>query len=259
MAADLTIPCTGDLYEHYKKWAYIGFYVYMLFLPLTTTIVLYNRQNLIASPEVIEKLRRIYNVRELRYLRLSNYYRLILPFEGLYTRYKSGYWWYDIFSLFVNILLTSVIRTMFANDSDNVLVSIFVIIIYYIIEGRVRPYRNKFEFIISYYSIFQVLVLYLSMYVRMLAMLGPDEIQYEYLDIFLVSSQVLIIILDIYCLVIYFKERHIGEANNINNNNNNDVVRKAYINMNINCNSFVVRHSLLLSILKNNTCWGIIY
>ena len=119
-----------------------------------TTIVLYNRQNLIASPEVIEKLRRIYNVRELRYLRLSNYYGLILPFEGLYTRYKSGYWWYDIFSLFVNILLTSVIRTMFANDSDNVLVSIFVIIIYYIIEGRVRPYRNKFEFIISYYSIF---------------------------------------------------------------------------------------------------------
>ena len=222
LVADLTLACTGDLYENYKRWAMIGFFTYMLFFPLFTFNILYFRRDLIAHANVIEKFRQLHNYRALNNLRISNYYALLPPFEGLYARFKPKYWWYDIFNLYTNIILTSIIQSSFHEESFRLLVSILVIIFCYVLEGRCRPYKNELENVISYNSTFQLLLLYVSMYVKMFRTLGPRARHYEYLDRFVVLLQVFTIFLYIRCLVVYFKEKYIFEAKRLANININD-------------------------------------
>jgi hypothetical protein len=170
---------------------------------------MYVRRSLIANPHVMEKYLGFVGHPGFVNTKISSYFGLLASFEGLYARYKPRYWWYDIFNIYTSIFLTSILSAILPSDFIRILVSIFILCVSYIIEGITAPYKYTLENAFSYYTNFQLLVLYLAMYIRVNETLGPTDSYYYKLDMFLVVLQVVTQLIAVVYLLIHFKNKHV--------------------------------------------------
>jgi hypothetical protein len=210
LIADLTIICKGKEYEFYTAWAFLGVFFSAVFIPLCLWTVLFTRRRLIASASTIEIYKSIIKHSKSLELQLSLYYDVILPFESLYGHYRPQVWWYNIFSLVVSLFLSSVAGVLIKESRNAILISILVIIATYILQGHLRPYVYSLENTFSYYSTFHMLVIFICVYFIEINGLGDKFVfksMYDKLDIFMVSCNLLFLLMATCCIYIHLKAK----------------------------------------------------
>jgi hypothetical protein len=211
LIADLTIACHNNDYKFYMVFVYLGLFFSLGFFPFSFWYILYTRRHLIANHKVMQTYLKLLQ-NPLFNMKISRYYELLPPFESVHARYKQLYWWFDVYNLCFGLFLSSIVGSLVDDEKIVLIISIAVIVLHYVLEGKLNPYKYDLDNSFSYMSTFQIFIAYLCTYIRMNNTLGDDDSRYIYVDICLVAINVFVIFLAIFYLYIHFKRNKIDVA-----------------------------------------------
>jgi hypothetical protein len=187
-------------------------------------VTLFNKRKLIASAATIESYKSIIDHASTLDIKLSSYYDAVLPFESLYSQYRADVWWYDIYLIVTGLLLTSVTGALISDERAVMMVSIVVLLLSYVMQGYLKPYKYTLEDTFSYFSTFYLIVIFICTYVQATSGLGDkvlEKAKYDSLDLFLVASNFMYVTMAV-CFVYSHlkgkskhntKDKRVGENN----------------------------------------------